>query len=291
MFEGFAVKDVEVSPGITIHARVGGSGPAVLLLHGSPQTHVCWHKVAPKLAEKFTVVAADLRGYGDSSKPPGGGDHSDYSKRHMAQDQVSLMKSLGFDKFSVVGHDRGGRVAHRMALDHVEAIENLAVLDIAPTATMYERTDLAFATGYYHWFFLIQPEPLPENLISGSGDWYIRSRFTNPNIAHHFIPEAVEEYARCFLLPGTIHANCEDYRASASIDLGHDAIDQRDGRKIQAPVLALWGERGLVGKLYDVLETWQEKAVKVVTGKALPCGHFLPEEAPAQTVAALLEFL
>jgi haloacetate dehalogenase len=291
MFEGFAVKDVEVSPGITIHARVGGSGPAVLLLHGSPQTHVCWHKVAPNLAEKFTVVAADLRGYGDSSKPPGGGDHSDYSKRRMGQDQVSLMKSLGFDKFSVVGHDRGGRVAHRMAMDHVAAIENLAVLDIAPTATMYERTDRAFATGYYHWFFLIQPEPLPENLISGSGDWYIRSRFTQANVADHFIPDAVEEYARCFLLPGTIHANCEDYRASASIDLDHDAHDQREGRKIQAPVLALWGARGLVGKLYNVLEIWQEKAVEPVTGKALSCGHFVPEEAPEETIAALLEFL
>jgi haloacetate dehalogenase len=201
------------------------------------------------------------------------------------------MKSLGFETFSVVGHDRGGRVAHRMAVDHVEAVKKLAVLDIAPTATMYERTDRAFATGYYHWFFLIQPEPLPENLISGVGDWYIRSRFTNPNIARYFTAEAVEEYARCFLLPGTIHANCEDYRASASIDLAHDADDQRDGRKIQAPVLALWGARGLVGKLYDVIETWQEKAAWPVTGKALPCGHFLPEEASEETVAALLAFL
>lgn len=291
MFEGFAVHDVDVSPGITIHARVGGSGPAVLLLHGSPQTHVCWHKVAPKLAESFTVVAADLRGYGDSSKPPGGGDHSDYSKRNMAQDQVSLMKLLGFETFSVVGHDRGGRVAHRMALDHGAAVKKLALLDIAPTATMYERTDRAFATGYYHWFFLIQPEPLPENLIAGAGDWYIRSRFTNPNIARYFTGEAVEEYARCFLLPGAIHAHCEDYRASAGIDLAHDADDQRDGRKIRAPVLALWGARGLVGKLYDVIETWQEKSVQPVSGKAFPCGHFLPEEAPEETVAALRAFL
>ena len=291
MFEGFAVKDVEVSPGITIHARVGGSGPPVLLLHGNPQTHVCWHKVAPKLAEKFTVVVSDLRGYGDSSKPPGGGDHSDYSKRHMAQDQVFLMKALGFDSFSLVGHDRGGRVAHRLAMDHPRAVEKLAVLDIAPTATMYERTDLAFATGYYHWFFLIQPEPLPETLIGGSADWYIRSRFSSPAIAQHFTPEAVDEYARCFIKPETIHATCEDYRASASIDLDHDADDTRAGRKIQAPVLALWGGRGLVGRLYDVVDTWQEKAEEDVTGEALPCGHFLPEEAPEETVAALLEFL
>lgn len=291
MFEGFAVKDVEVSPGITIHARVGGDGPPVLLLHGNPQTHVCWHKVAPVLAKSFTVVAADLRGYGDSSKPPGGGDHADYSKRRMAQDQVLLMKSLGFDRFRLVGHDRGGRVAHRLAMDHAGAVEKLAVLDIAPTAIMYEKTDLAFATGYYHWFFLIQPEPLPEKLIGGAADWYLRSRFTNPAVAHHFTPEAVDEYARCFCRPEAIHATCEDYRASASIDLDHDADDRRAGRKIKAPLLALWGGRGLVGRLYDVIDTWQKIADQDVRGKALSCGHFLPEEAPEETATALQEFL
>lgn len=291
MFEGFSIRDVEVAPGITIHARVGGEGPPLLLLHGNPQTHVCWHKVAPTLARRFTVVAADLRGYGDSSKPDSGGDHAPYSKRAMAADQVALMRALGFDRFRLVGHDRGGRVAHRLAVDHPQAVERLAVLDIAPTRTMYETTNREFATGYYHWFFLIQPDPLPETLIGGAADWYLRSRFANPAIARHFTQEAVDEYARCYCTPEAIHATCEDYRASATIDIEHDKEDERAGRRIQAPLLALWGAKGLVNRLYDVVTTWREVSAAPVSGHAIPCGHFLPEEAPEATAAALLDFL
>ncbi|MDJ0942213.1 MAG: alpha/beta hydrolase [Kiloniellales bacterium] len=269
--------------------RKGGEGPPLLLLHGYPQTHVMWHRTAPTLAQHFTVVAADLRGYGDSGKPERTDCHTNYSKRVMANDQVELMAGLGFDRFSVVGHDRGARVAHRMALDHAGRLEKVAVLDIAPTLTMYENTDMAFARAYYHWFFLIQPFDLPERLIGADPGYYLERKLAAWSRRDGaFAPEAVAEYKRCFADPATIRATCEDYRAAASIDLEHDRAD-RD-RKVIAPLLVLWGGRGVVAATYDVLATWREKAENV-RGRALDCGHFLPEEEPEETLKELLAFL
>ena len=288
MFTDFTAFDLEAN-GVTIHGVKGGDGPPVLLLHGYPQTHVMWHKVAPRLAQDFTVVATDLRGYGDSSKPPSDPTHLTYSKRMMAQDQVEVMAQLGYDEFLVVGHDRGGRVAHRMALDHAGRVRRLAVLDIAPTLTMYQRANMGFGLAYYHWFFLVQPAPLPETLIGNSAAYYLRTRFERPGIApESFTPEAVAEYLRCFRDPACIHATCEDYRAAATIDLVHDQADL--DRQVQCPLLVLWGGQGFVGHAYDVIDVWRERAADV-RGQAVPCGHFLPEEAPDDTYAALRDFL
>jgi haloacetate dehalogenase len=274
---------------VRIRAAIGGSGPPLLLLHGHPQTHLTWGKIAPRLAECFTVVAADLRGYGDSAKPPGGEGHVNYSKRVMAADQVELMAALGFSRFAVVGHDRGGRVAHRMALDHPEAVERLALLDIAPTATMYARTNKEFATRYFWWFFLIQPEPLPERLIAADPEFFLRKQIEGQSKTPGATSEAVfAEYLRCFLDPATRHAICEDYRAAATIDLEHDTADAE--KRVTAPLLALWGAKGTVGTLYDVLATWREKA-NDVRGQALDCGHLLQEERPEETLLLLCEFL
>ena len=286
---GFQLRDVETG-GARIRAAVGGSGPPLLLLHGHPQTHVTWRHVAPRLVEAgFTVVASDLRGYGDSARPPGGEDHAGYSKRAMALDQVEAMRSLGFPRFAVVGHDRGARVAHRMALDHPGTVERLAVLDVAPTATMYGRTDKEFATRYFWWFFLIQPFDLPERMIGSDPEYFLRRHVAGQvKIPGAVSEEVLQEYLRCYRDPATIHAICEDYRAAASIDLEHDAADA--GRKVEVPLLALWGAMGTVGALYDVLETWREKAPDV-RGRALPCGHLLQEELPGETAAELLEFL
>jgi haloacetate dehalogenase len=290
VFDGFETRRISTS-GTEIHLRLGGDGPPLLLLHGYPQTHVMWHRMAPALAERFTVVAADLRGYGDSGKPPGGDGHENYAKRAMAQDQVEVMAALGFDRFSVVGHDRGARVTHRMALDHPQRVEKAAVLDICPTLAMYERTDMAFATGYYHWFFLIQPYDLPERLIGADPDFYLTNKTgglwmgASPGT---FTPEALAEYKRCFRDPATIHATCEDYRAAASIDLEHDRADL--DRKVACPLLALWGNRGLVGRTYDVPALWRERAADV-RAQAIDCGHYLAEEAPEEALAALLDFL
>ena len=287
MFEGFESRDVATQE-TPINAVIGGSGPPLLLLHGYPQTHVIWHKIAPSLAERFTVVATDLRGYGDSGKPRSDATHAPYSKRAMAADQVEVMRRLGFPRFAVAGHDRGGRVAHRMALDHPDAVERLAVLDIVPTHEIFATVDQGVATGYYHWFFLIQGGDLPETLIGHDPDFYLRSKLKQwSGDADAFTPEAYAEYARCFRDPACIHASCEDYRAAASIDLVHDEADM--ATKIGCPLLALWGEKGLMHRHYDVLATWRKRAADV-RGRALPCGHFLPEEQPQATLAELLSF-
>ena len=288
MFEGFESKRV-TTKGTEINVKVAGNGPPLLLLHGYPQTHVIWHKIAPRLAEDFTVVVTDLRGYGDSGKPLSDAEHTPYSKRALAADQVEVMLSLGFSKFSVVGHDRGGRVAHRMVRDYPDRIGKIAVLDIAPTATMYGATDKKFASAYYHWFFLIQPNGLPEHMIGCDPEFYLSRKLAAWGKANGAITEeAFKEYLRCFSKPETIHATCEDYRASAGIDLEHDAANADE--KIDNPLLVLWGQEGFVASAYDVLKTWQDVASNV-SGHAVSGGHFLPEEAPDETLKALLEFL
>lgn len=287
MFEGFERQRIATS-GAEINLVRGGDGPPLLLLHGYPQTHVMWHKIAPRLAERFTVVAADLRGYGDSGKPPSDESHAAYSKRAAAQDQVEAMAAFGFDAFFVAGHDRGGRVGHRMALDHPNHVQRLAVLDIAPTRTVFERVDQAMATAYFHWFFLIQPFDLPERLIGADPSYFLErmlGRWGMDETA--FTPEAMAEYRRCFNDPATVHASCEDYRAAASIDLEHDEADI--ATKIACPLLALWGGKGRVAKAYDVIAVWRERAADV-RGEAIDCGHFLPEEKPDETCRALMDF-
>jgi haloacetate dehalogenase len=287
-FPGFRAFDHRLDDDVTIHGVIGGSGPPLLLLQGWPQSHVEWRHVAPDLAKRFTVVATDLRGYGDSSKPRDGERHVAHSKRAMAADQVELMRQIGYGEFNVVGHDRGGRVAHRMALDHPSAVRRLAVLDIVPTLTVYSTVTKALASVYFHWFFLIQPAPLPETLLRGNEDAFLRG-FAFRNLIPQVIDEHVyAEYLRCFSNPATLHSMCEDYRAAAGIDLEHDRADL--DRRIECPLLVLWGERGAMHPLYDVLATWQPRATTVY-GKALPAGHWLPEECPREVSAALLDFL
>ncbi|MEQ8232950.1 MAG: alpha/beta hydrolase [Gammaproteobacteria bacterium] len=274
--------------GAAINLVHGGSGPPLLLLHGYPQTHAMWHRVAPRLAAHFHVVCPDLRGYGDSDKPTSTPDHAPYAKRAMAADMVEVMQALGHERFAVAGHDRGARVTHRLALDHPARVTRACVMDIAPTHHMFRTTDQTFATGYYHWFFLIQPDGLPEHMIGAEPAWYLREklrRWAAPGA--RFDPRAIAEYVRCFEDPATIHASCEDYRAAASIDLAHDEADM--ARRIDCPLLVLWGARGFVARSYDVLATWRERAAEV-HGQALDCGHFLPEEAPDAVCVALLGF-
>lgn len=287
LFEGFTSTTVPTK-GADIKAVHGGSGPPILLLHGAPQTHAMWHAVASRLKKRFSVVACDLRGYGDSSKPPGGGDHSDYSFRAMAADQVEVMRSLGYTRFAVVGHDRGARVAHRLALDHPDAVDRLALLDIVPTSYVYENADRRLATLYFHWFFLIQPEPLPERLIGGDPLFFLRNVLAFSGGLQGYAPEALAEYERCFADPGTIRALCEDYRAAASIDLEHDQAD-RD-RRIECPLLVVWGARSAVGLLYEPLEIWRAFATNV-RGRAIDAGHYLAEERPQAILAELEPFL
>ena len=288
LFPGFQRRRISTG-GAEINLVHGGKGPPLLLLHGYPQTHAIWHRVAPRLAERFTVVATDLRGYGDSSKPRGLPDHSNYSKRSMALDQVEVMQHLGHDRFAVVGHDRGGRVAHRLALDHPERVTRLAVLDIVPTLTMYRRTTEAFARAYYHWFFLIRPEPFPERLIGADPRFFIEQNMGSRHAGlSAFAPDAFAEYVRCFSDPEAIHASCEDYRAAASIDLEHDEADLE--RKLACPLLALWGSKGIIERCFSPLSDWQERAGSV-SAKALDCGHYLPEEAPDALLEELFTFL
>jgi len=285
MFENFETRSLAVN-GVTINVVMKGNGPPLLLLHGYPQTHVMWHKIAPALAEHYTVVACDLRGYGDSSKPESDDLHLTYSKRAMAADQVAVMSALGFERFRIAGHDRGGRVTHRLCLDHPDRVIRAAVLDIIPTPEVFKRLNKLVATAYYHWFFLIQQRGLPETLIGGNPEYYLRN-IGAWGRADAFTPEAFAEYLRCFSNPACIHATCEDYRAAASIDLEHHTADA--DRKINCPLMVLWGEKGLIGRIYDPVAVWRDYAV-TVSGRGVASGHFLPEEAPAETLAALLEF-
>jgi len=291
LFPGFQQRSVDVGDGVQISATIGGSGPPLLLLHGHPQTRALWHRVAPKLAEHHTLVAADLRGYGDSSKPPGSPDHGNYAKRVMAQDHVSLMKTLGFDHFDVLAHDRGARVAHRLAMDHPDTVARLVLLDIAPTLAMYGQTTEAFARSYWHWFFLIQPAPLPERLIETDPAAYVRDVMGRRSAGlAPFDPRALTEYQRCIALPGAAHGLCEDYRASAGIDLEHDRSDLEAGRLLQPPLLVLWGEQGVVHRCFRPLDEWRQVA-RQVEGEALPCGHYIAEEDPEGLLARAIPFL
>ena len=283
LFPGFESRRIRAS-GATIHVKVGGDGPPLLLLHGYPQTHAMWHKVAPALARDYTVVCADLRGYGDSSKPRGVPGHANYSKRAMALDMVEVMAALGFVQFHLVGHDRGGRVAHRLARDHGKRVRTLTVLDISPTLKMYESTNMQFAKAYYHWFFLIQEAPLPEKMLKGVGPGYILMRLGRGKSGIKiFDKRALAEYQRCF----DPHSTCEDYRAAATIDLVHD---RKSRGKIAMPVLALWGRQGVIAALFNCLADWREVAADV-RGRALQCGHFIPEEKPKELVDELRGFL
>lgn len=290
LFPGFTRRLVTTS-GATINTLVGGDGPPLLLLHGHPQTHVEWWKVAPWLAERFTLVLTDLRGYGDSSKPDGGPEHRNYSKRAMGRDQVEVMRSLGFERFQAVGHDRGGRVLHRMLLDTPEAVTRAVTLDIAPTEQMYAHTDEAFATRYFWWFFHIQDAPLPERLIGAQPEYYLRHHLDHQCKTPGAISEAaLAEYLRCYNDPAAIHAACEDYRAAVTIDRRHTREDAAQGRRVRQPLFALWGAKGTVAALFDPLALWREVA-NSVTGYALPCGHLIPEEDPDALLAALDAFL
>lgn len=289
LFPGFATRDIRTS-GAEIHCVVGGAGPPLLMLHGYPQTHAMWHRIAPALAREFTVVCPDLRGYGDSEKPASDASHAAYSKRAMAQDMAEVMRALGFPRFRLAGHDRGGRVAHRLCLDHPDAVECVAILDISPTRTMYAGTDKAFATAYYHWFFLIQPFDLPEKLIGADPVYYLRRKIGAwSGGLSYFDPRALAEYTRCFANPATIHATCEDYRAAATIDLEHDEADIAAGRKVTCPLLVLWGDKGVVNRMFDPLRDWGAVAAGV-RGQAVPSGHFLAEEAPDETLRELRAF-
>ena len=294
-FEGFEARTFEVN-GVGIFARIGGPLDAPpLLLHGYPQTHAIWHRVVRALEGRFRFVLPDLRGYGDSSRPTGDADHANYSKRAMALDMVALMAQLGHARFGVVGHDRGGRVAHRLALDHPQCVSRLALIDIAPTLDMYAATDMHFARAYYHWFLLIQPAPLPERLLAGDPTYFLHRAlggFGSPGsdrVGLSYIePEALAEYERCFGRPDALHASCEDYRASAGIDLDHDRASRAAGTKIGCETLVLWGERGVVHKLFDPLALWRAQCAAQVSGEVMAAGHFIPEERPAEIAAHLL---
>ena len=288
MFEGFETRQIETI-GTTINLVTGGSGPPLLLLHGYPQSHVMWHKIAPRLAQDFTVVAPDLRGYGDSGKPVGDPDHMNYSKRVMAQDQVDVMEALGFDQFLLVGHDRGARVSHRLTKDHPQRVQKLATLDIIPTRRMFQIVNQEMATNTYHWFFLIQPFDFPERVIGADADYFIRRGFERTKDSTQvFPPEALEEYVRCFCDPAAIHGTCEDYRAGASVDLVHDEADFDN--KVSCPMLAMWSETGYVGRTQDVLGVWKEYATNV-RGQSFTCGHYMAEEQPDEIYAAIKAFL
>jgi haloacetate dehalogenase len=285
-FPGFEQRRIATS-GAEINLVTGGSGPPLLLLHGYPETHAMWRKVAPRLAQDFTLVIPDLRGYGDSAKPPSTADHAPYSKRELAQDQVETMAALGFERFRVAGHDRGARVIHRLLRDHPERIERAALLDIVPTLYRFETIDQKAATGSFHWFFLIQPAPFPERLIGAECEFFLQKMMGLSRTPGAHEPAVFAEYLRCFSNPETIRATCDEYRAGAGIDLEHDRADR--GTKLAMPLLVLWGQRSGQGSGYDMLAVWREHAANV-TGEAIASGHFLPEEAPDDTYRALRDF-
>jgi len=289
MLESFEMFEV-VRNGVRLCGRRAGRGQPLLLLHGHPQTHVMWHRLAPALADEFSVVMMDLRGYGDSGRPEPGEGSRAYSKREMALDALAVMQEQGFQRFCVLAHDRGARVAHRLAADHPAAVDRLMLLDIAPTLAMYQQTSLAFAQAYWHWFFLIQPPPLPEALIESDPVRYVRSVMGKRHAGlAAFAPEALAEYERCAGVPGTAQSICADYRASAGIDLEHDRADIAGGRLLEMPLHVLWGEHGAVGRCFDVLPLWRERA-RQVTGRSLPCGHYIAEEAPPLLLHEAFEF-
>jgi haloacetate dehalogenase len=292
MLDGFRRSEIRTK-GARIVAVVGGSGPPLLLMHGNPFNHLSWRKVAPALAREFTVVCTDLRGYGDSEKPPGGEDHSGYSFRVMAQDQVEVMAALGFDKFHAAGHDRGARVLHRMCLDHPQKVARAAILDIIPQHHLLNHVTRQWGTFSWHWFFNIQPYDLPERMMGADPDWFIEKKLAKTKQGLSFFdPAALAEYKRCFRNPETIHAICEDYRATFGVDLEMDTRDFEAGRKIECPVLLLWGATGGVGRNHSPgpAEIWRNYAADIVAAKALPCGHYLSEEAPNETTQALRSF-
>jgi len=290
LFPGFSAELIETS-GTTIHVLRKGAGPPLLLLHGYPETHVTWHKVAPQLAEHFSVYVPDLRGYGDSGKPQDGERHENYSFRAMAQDQVDVMRRYGHERFLVAAHDRGARVAHRLCLDHPESVKKVCLMDIAPTLTMYRGTNQEFATKYVWWFFLIQPTPLPEHLIGLDPKFFLQEIFRSLDKTPGAIAtDTMNEYMRAFSNAAAIHASCEDFRAAADIDLEMDKADDEAGKKIECPLHVLWGAKGTVGSLWDVLAVWREKCATSVTGKALDCGHFLAEECPQDVLTELFQF-
>src|SRR4029079_1583906 len=290
MFEGFTRTEIKTSGAriLTVH---GGHGPPLLLMHGHPFSHVSWHKVATQLRDAINVVATDLRGYGDSEKPPGGKDHSGYSFRTMAQDQGEVMAALGFDRFYAAGHDRGARVLHRMCLDHPQKVARAAIIDIVPQHYLYNNVTKAWATFSWHWFFNIQPYDMPEKMMGADPDWFIKKKLAKTEQGLSFFdPAALEDFMRCFRNPETIHAICEDYRAGAGIDLEMDAADVKAGRKIACPLLLLWGATGGVGRNQNSMDIWPRYASDIRAGKALPSGHYVNEEAPEETYAELRAF-
>lgn len=289
-FPGFTLTELPVDGG-KIRLRHGGAGPPLLLLHGNPQTHAMWHKLAPTLAKRFTVICPDLRGYGGSLKPPATTDHAPYAKRRMAQDMVDVMAAFGHNSFQVAAHDRGARVAHRLAIDHPDRVEKLALLDIIPTIEHFERADMAFGLGYYHWFWFAQPHPFPETLINAAPEaWFRAHTNREPKEASFFAPQALADYLAAVRNPDMIRGMCEDYRAAASIDLVHDRASRTAGQRIKCDTLVLWGSKGKIGAWYNPLATWHRYCDVTLTGFAVPSGHYLAEEAPADVLSRFAAF-